>query len=64
MARHDQDQAAGNWTNRIAHSLIEQHALFERLKELRRQGKFAEAQELARFLELLDRADDWAMRYA
>ncbi len=49
--------------NTVAASLSEQHALLQRLKELRRQGEEDEADRLARYLELLDQADDWYMRY-
>jgi hypothetical protein len=45
-------------------SLREQHALLLRLKELRRLGQHDEARQVARYLELLDRSDDWAMRYS
>ncbi|HEY7346789.1 MAG TPA: hypothetical protein VH599_00625 [Ktedonobacterales bacterium] len=45
-------------------SLREQHALLLRLKDLRRQGQHDEARKLARYLELLDQADDWSMRYS
>ena len=47
----------------VAANLSEQHALLQRLKELRRQGQQDEASRLARYLELLDQADDWGMRY-
>jgi hypothetical protein len=49
---------------RIINRLREQHALFLRLKELRRQGQRDEARKLARYLELLDQSDDWSMRYS
>jgi hypothetical protein len=49
---------------RIIASLREQHALLQRLKALRRQGQHGEARRLARYLELLDQSDDWAMRYS
>jgi hypothetical protein len=43
-------------------NLREQYALLLRLKELRRLGQHEEAAHLARYLELLDQSDDWAMR--
>ena len=46
-----------------AASLSEEYALLSRLKELRSQGQEDEAQQLARYLELLYQADDWSMRY-
>jgi hypothetical protein len=49
---------------RISDNLREQHALLQRLKELRRLGQHDEARKLARYLELLDQADDWSMRYS
>ncbi len=49
---------------RMIGSLREQHALLLRLKDLRRQGQQNEARKLARYLELLDQADDWSMRYS
>lgn len=41
----------------------EVYALLCRLKLLRSQGRIHEAHVLAAFLELRDRADDWAQRY-
>jgi hypothetical protein len=49
---------------RLIGSLHEQHALLQRLKELRRLGQHDEARQLAHYLELLDQSDDWAMRYS
>ena len=49
---------------RLLGSLREQHALLLHLKELRRLGQHDEARQLARYLELLDQSDDWAMRYS
>jgi hypothetical protein len=49
---------------RITAQLREDYALLSRLKHLRGQGQQNEARELARYLELLDQADDWSMRYS
>ena len=49
---------------RLLGSLREQHALLLHLKELRRLGQHDEARQLARYLELLDQSDGWAMRYS
>ena len=49
---------------RVTAQLREDYALLSRLKRLRSQGRQGEARELARSLELLDQADDWAMRYS
>ena len=56
-------QARTSYEEQIMGSLREQHALLLRLKELRRLGQHDEARQLARYLELLDQSDDWAMRY-
>jgi hypothetical protein len=48
----------------ITAQLREDYALLSRLKHLRSQGQQDEARELARYLELLDQADDWSMRYS
>lgn len=49
---------------RVLAQVREDYALLSRLKQLRSQGMQDEARELARYLELLDQADDWAMRYS
>ena len=49
---------------RVIAQVREEHALLSRLKHLRSQGRQDEAQELARYLELLDQTDDWSMRYS
>ena len=49
---------------RVIAQVREEYALLSRLKHLRSQGRQDEARELARYLELLDQADDWAMRYS
>jgi hypothetical protein len=59
-----QTQTTSRTDGAAAASLSEQHALLQRLKELRSQGQQAEARRLARYLELLDQADDWSMRYS
>ena len=49
---------------RVIAQVSEEYALLSRLKQLRSQSQQDEARELARYLELLDQADDWAMRYS
>lgn len=51
------------YSDRVAGSVGEEHALLQRLKELRRRGQHDEARKLTRYLELLDQSDDWSMRY-
>lgn len=59
-----QTRATTRRDERVTGRLREDYALLSRLKRLRSQGQQEEARELARFLELLDQADDWAMRYS
>ena len=49
---------------RVIAQVREDYALLSRLKQLRSQGMQDEARELTRYLELLDQADDWSMRYS
>ena len=59
---HQRIQTTTRQQEQLSGSLREQHALLLRLKELRRLGQHDEARQLARYLELLDQSDDWAMR--
>lgn len=59
-----QTKTTTRYDERIRGYLREDYALLNRLKHLRSQRQQEEARELARYLELLDQADDWAMRYS
>lgn len=59
-----QSKATTRRDERVTGYLREGYALLNRLKRLRSQGHQEEARELARYLELLDQADDWSMRYS
>ena len=59
-----QTKAAIRREERVTGRLREDYALLSRLKRLRSQGQQEEARELARYLELLDQADVWSMRYS
>lgn len=59
-----QTKTTTRYDERITGYLREDYALLSRLKRMRSQGQQEEARELARYLELLDQADDWAMRYS
>ena len=61
---HQQIRAETRQDEKIDACLREEYALLSRLKDLRRQGQQDQARELARYLELLDQADDWSMRYS
>jgi hypothetical protein len=58
-----QTETTARRNERVLAQVREDYALLSRLKQLRSQGMQDEARELARYLELLDQADDWAMRY-
>lgn len=59
-----QTKTTTRYDERVTGYLREDYALLNRLKRLRSQSQQAEGRELARYLELLDQADDWAMRYS